>query len=211
MICVSVAHMFQLEEAIRSGAALIELRLDLIREEPAKIFPKLPKTIGTIVTCRPGIYVESERLELLRQGMRLGAKYVDIEIETSAATMEALNSAARKEGVSLIVSYHDFERTPDREDLESVMIACYEKGGEIAKIATQVNAPDDIRNLLSLYDLPGKKLILGMGPLGRITRVMGPYLGAEFTFASATEGGGTAPGQLTVKQLNDIYKVINES
>jgi 3-dehydroquinate dehydratase-1 len=92
-----------------------------------------------------------------------------------------------------------------------VMIACYEKGGEIAKIATQVNAPYDIRNLLSLYDLPGKKVILGMGPLGRITRLMGPYLGAEFTFASAGEGGGTAPGQLTVKQLNDIYKVINES
>jgi 3-dehydroquinate dehydratase-1 len=211
MICVSVAHMFQLEEAIQSGAGLIELRLDLIREEPSKIFPKLPKTMGTIVTCRPGIYEESERLELLKQGMRLGATYVDIEIETSAETMAVLHGAARKEGVSLIVSYHDFERTADREDLESVMIACYEKGGEIAKIATQVNAPDDIRNLLGLYDLPGKKVILGMGTLGRITRVMGPYLGAEFTFASAGAGGGTAPGQLTVKQLNDIYKVINES
>ena len=203
--------MYQLEEAIHSEAGLIELRLDLIREEPSKIFPKLPKTQETIVTCRPGIFEESERLELLRQGMRLGAKYVDIEIETSAATMEALVGDARREGVSLIVSYHDFERTADREDLESVMIACYEKGGDIAKIATLVNAPEDIRNLLSLYELPGRKVILGMGPLGRITRVMGPYLGAEFTFASAGEGGGTAPGQLTVKQLKDIYKVINES
>jgi 3-dehydroquinate dehydratase I len=211
MICVSVAHMFQLDEAIRSGAGLIELRQDLIREEPSKIFPKLPKTMGIIVTCRPGIYEEGERLELLKQWMRLGAKYVDIELETTAEMMAALRSVALKEGVSLIVSYHNFERTADREDLESVMIACYEKGGEIAKIATHVNAPDDIRNLLSLYDLPGKKVILGMGPLGRITRVMGPYLGAEFTYASAGAGGGTAPGQLTVKQLNDIYKVISKS
>lgn len=211
MICVSVAHMSGLDEAINSGAGLIELRLDLIRESPAKLFPLLPKAIETIVTCRSGVYGDSERVELLKAGMKLGATYVDIEIETSAADMEILNSAARQAGTTVIISYHNFKRTVDREDLESVMIACYEKGGEIAKIATQVNAPEDIRNLLSLYDLPGKKVILGMGPQGRITRVMGPYLGAEFTFVSTAEGGETAPGQLTVKQLNDIYKVIDES
>ena len=95
--------------------------------------------------------------------------------------------------------------------MESLMIACYEKGGTIAKIATQVNGPEDIRNLLSLYHLPGRKVILGMGPQGRITRVMGPYLGAEFTFASTGQGGETAPGQLTVKQLSELYKVIDGS
>lgn len=211
MICVSVAHMSGLDEAIHSGAGLIELRLDLIRESPSKLFPLLPKAIETIVTCRPGVYADSERVELLKAGMKLGATYVDIEIETSAEDMELLNSAAEQSGTSVIISYHNFKRTADREDLESVMIACYEKGGEIAKIATRVNAPEDIRNLLSLYDLPGKKVILGMGPQGRITRVMGPYLGAEFTFASTGEGGETAPGQLTLKQLNELYKVIDES
>lgn len=211
MICVSVAHMSHLDGAIRSGAGLIELRLDLMGEAPSKIFPQIPKTVQTIVTCRPGIYEEAERVDLLIQGMQLGAKYVDIEIETSVRDMELLSAAARETGVSLIISYHDFERTADREELESVMIACYEKGGDIAKIATWVSAPDDIRNLLSLYELPGKKVILGMGPKGRITRVMGPYMGAEFTFASTGEGESTAPGQLTVKQLNDIYKVIDKS
>ncbi|MCK4880003.1 MAG: type I 3-dehydroquinate dehydratase [Bacteroidales bacterium] len=211
MICVSVAHISGLDQAIKSGAGLIELRLDLIREPPSKLFPLLPKAVETIVTCRPGVYRDSERVELLKAGMKLGATYVDIEIETSAEDMELLNSAAEQAGTSVIISYHNFKRTVDREDLESVMIACYEKGGEIAKIATRVNAPEDIRNLLSLYDLPGKKVILGMGPKGRITRVMGPYLGAEFTFASTGAGGETAPGQLTVKQLNELYKVIDES
>ena len=211
MICVSVAHISGLDQAIHSGAGLIELRLDLIREPPSKLFPLLPKAVETIVTCRPGVYSDSERVELLKAGMKLGATYVDIEIETSAEDMELLNSAAEQAGTSVIISYHNFKRTIDREDLESVMIACYEKGGEIAKIATRVNAPEDIRNLLSLYDLPGKKVILGMGPKGRITRVMGPYLGAEFTFASTGAGGETAPGQLTVNQLNELYKVIDES
>ena len=211
MICVSVAHMSGLSEAIDSGAGMLELRLDLIKEAPSKLFPLIPKAISSILTCRPGVFSDAKRVELLQEGMKQGADYVDIEIETPAGDMELLINAARLSGCKVIISYHNYLRTADREDLESVMLACYEKGGEIAKIATLVNAPEDIRNLLSLYDLPGKKVILGMGPQGRITRVMGPYLGAEFTFASTGEGGETAPGQLSVKQLNEIYKVIGQS
>jgi 3-dehydroquinate dehydratase type I len=211
MICVSVAHISGLEEAVKSGAGLLELRLDLIRESPEKLFSGIPKNVETIVTCRAGVYKNQERIELLQAAMKLGATYVDLELETPPGEMEGLTSTAAKERTRIIVSYHNFKRTADREDLESLMIACYEKGGEIAKIATKVNAPEDIRNLLSLYDFPGKKVILGMGPLGRITRVVAPYLGAEFTFASTTEAGETAPGQLSVKQLKDLYKVIDNS
>ena len=190
---------------------MIELRLDLIKEPPSELLPLIPGNLETILTCRPGVYSEEERTNLLNAGMKLGVSYVDLEIETPAGQMEALTRAARQSGTGVIVSYHNFERTADREDLESVMIACYEKGGEIAKIATQVNAPEDVRNLLSLYDLPGKKVIVGMGPKGSITRVMGPYLGAAFTFASVEKGGETAPGQLTVQQLNEIYNMIDKS
>ncbi len=211
MICVSLAHISGLDEAIHSGAGMIELRLDLIREHPSKILPLIPKNMETIVTCRGGVYSESEGMELLKAGIKLGASYVDMEIETPAEQMELLKNAAIQAGSRIILSYHNFKRTSDREDLESLMIACFEKGADIAKIATWVNAPEDIRNLLSLYEFPGKKVILGMGPMGRITRVMGPYLGAAFTFASPGDGGETAPGQLTVNQLNEIYKVIDES
>lgn len=211
MICVSLAHMAGLDAAINSGAGMIELRLDLIREHPSKLLPLIPKNMETIVTCRGGVFPESEGMELMKSGILLGASYVDLGIETPADQMELLQNAAREAGCGVILSYHDFERTSDREDLESLMLACYEKGADIAKIATLVNAPEDIRNLLSLYGFPGKKVILGMGSMGRITRVMGPYLGAAFTFASLDEEGETAPGQLTVKQLNEIYKVIDES
>jgi 3-dehydroquinate dehydratase type I len=211
MICVSLAHISGLDEAIHSGAGLIELRLDLIKEAPSKLLPLIPKDIETIVTCRPGVYGEAERIELLKAAIKEGAGYVDIEIETAADQMEDLISSAKQSGCRIILSYHNFERTADREDLESLMISCYERGAEIAKIACQVNAAEDIRNLLSLYDVPGKKVILGMGSMGRISRVIGPYLGAAFTFASPGDGGETAPGQLTVKQLNEIYKVIDES
>jgi 3-dehydroquinate dehydratase-1 len=200
-----------LKEALDSGALLLELRLDLIREHPSKLYPLIPGSIQSIVCCRPGHYSDVERVKLLQDGMKLGADYVDIEIDAAAADLQQLVATAKETGTRIIISYHDFKRTADREDLESVMIACYEKGGEIAKIATQVNAPEDIRNLISLYDLPGRKVILGMGKQGRITRLLGPYLGAEFTFASAGENRETAPGQFSLKELRDIYKVIDES
>jgi len=54
-------------------------------------------------------------------------------------------------------------------------------------------------------------VVIGMGEKGRITRVMAPFLGAEFTFASPESGGETAPGQLSVNQLNELFNVINQS
>jgi len=211
MICVSISDMSGLQEAIQAGAELLELRLDLIDEHPSRLFPLVSGKAEILIACRPGVYKESKRIELLLAGMKLGADYVDIEIETGAGDLELLLDAAAQSGTTVIISYHNFNKTLERIELEALMLTCYEKGGEIAKIACQVNTSEDIRNLLSLYSLPGKKIILGMGPEGRITRVTGPYLGAEFTFASIDEEEETAPGQLSVKQLNLIYKVIDEA
>ena len=44
-----------------------------------------------------------------------------------------------------------------------------------------------------------------MGEAGQISRVMGPLLGSAFYYAPLDEGVGTAPGQLTKKQLEAIW------
>jgi len=211
MICVSVSHRDQLEKAIASGAAMLELRLDLIGENPDRLFPAIPKSIQTVVTCRPGIHKEEERAALLKHGLELGAAFVDVETESSDVFLNNIKQCAELNHAKVIVSYHNFERTPGLEDLESVMIGCFERGGDLAKIATRVHGTADILNLIALFGLPGQKVILGMGPLGRILRIVGPYLGGAFTFASLEEGKETAPGQLSIKEMNDIYKVIDKS
>jgi len=143
--------------------------------------------------------------------MDLGATFIDIEIESSDAHVSQLISHARKCQTGVIISYHNFEETPDRTEMTDIITQCYERGGDVAKLATQVNSKKDLRSLVSLYDIPGRKVIVGMGREGRITRIMAPHLGAEFTFAAAGDGSETAPGQLSVNQLKEIYKVINES
>jgi 3-dehydroquinate dehydratase type I len=74
-----------------------------------------------------------------------------------------------------------------------------------------VNEPDDLARLVSLYSQPGRKVVIGMGEMGRISRVAARYLGAEFTFVSVEVGSETAPGQLSLAELESIFKLIDHS
>ncbi len=211
MICVSISGIDQLPALLESGVTLMELRLDLIREDPDHIYKQIPDHVKTIATCRPEGYSESERIRLLKTCMDLGANFIDVEIESSDDYLTTLTAYAQQCGAKTIISYHNFEATPEKKELEDLLQKCYERGGDVAKIAVQVNTLEDVHHLLGIYKLPGKKVVLGMGKLGRITRLMGPYLGAEFTFGAPGTGIETAPGQFSYNQLTDIYKVIDES
>jgi 3-dehydroquinate dehydratase-1 len=211
MICVSISRIDQLKGVLESGGLLLELRLDLIKEEPESIYQLIPKYLKTIATCRPENYSETDRIELLKNCMDMGATYIDVEIESADETLALLTDYAKSCSTETIISYHNFSSTPPLPELEKILQKCFEKGGDVAKIAVQANTLKDVHHLLGLYKLPGKKVVLGMGKQGRISRLMGPYLGAEFTFAAPDGGSETAPGQFTYKQLTDIYKVIDES
>ena len=211
MICISVGKRSQLADIELLKVDFIELRLDLIQGDPEELFSLLPDDLSIIATCRPGVYSESQRASLLKECINLGSSFIDIEIESSASYVDELSSFASLKGSGVIVSYHNFQQTPDPAELQRILKTCYAMGGNIAKIATQVNDQQDIRKLLSLFEVEGRKVVVGMGSMGRITRIMSPYLGAEFTFASISREGETAPGQLTVTQLKEIYNMIDVS
>lgn len=208
MICVSISHREQITGVLNSGADLIELRLDLMGQRPDQIFPGIPEGVRTVVTCRPGEFSQEERAGMFVTAIRLGASYVDLEVESEDEFARRVSDAARAEGCQVIYSYHNFESTPGKEELQNILTQCFERGGDVAKIATAVRSGEDVTNLFSLFSLPGRKVVLGMGEQGRITRVAGPYLGGEFTFASPGDGQETAPGQLSLSQLQTIYKMI---
>lgn len=211
MICVSISSLGEIRKLTGMALELIELRLDLMDADPGEIYPVIPSGLKTIATCRPGRQKDAKRSDLLKAAIDLGANMVDIELEAEGSYLEELHGHAKEKGAEVIVSYHQFDATPDREFLAAQYQRCLERGGDIAKVATQIQDRQDLLNLLSLYQLPGRKVILGMGPLGRVSRVIAPYLGSEFTFASPGSGLETAPGQLDFRQLTEIYKVIDQS
>ena len=176
MICISISESSQLYPCIKEGAQLVELRLDLIGLHPSELFSKIPDGIKTVVTCREGIYSEEERMDLLNAAIEKGANYVDMELESSEKFVLGILPVAEAHGCEVIFSHHDFQGTPGIIELKSKMESCFERGGAIAKIATQIHTQEDVINLLYLYSHPGRKIILGMGDAGRITRVAAPLL-----------------------------------
>jgi 3-dehydroquinate dehydratase len=47
-----------------------------------------------------------------------------------------------------------------------------------------------------------------MGPLGVVSRVLGPLVGGDFTYAAIEMGRESAQGQLTVSDLSRIYEMM---
>jgi 3-dehydroquinate dehydratase type I len=211
MICISISHIDEIPALQAQEVELAELRLDQINREPEEIYSLVPSGWKTIATCRPEEVDEEKRLRWLTSSMDLGAQYIDIELESTVEYIKALRTHAGSCGTQLIISYHNFEETPGHDLLARNLESCFERGGDIAKIATAVHSTEDLLHLIRLYELPGKKVVIGMGGMGRILRLMAPYLGAEFTYASPRKGVETAPGQLDLGQLLGIYKMIDES
>ncbi len=161
-----------------------------------------------MATCRPGSESEDHRLSLLLAAVAAGAGYVDIELEADGEFRESIIDAARAAGAAVIVSHHDYAGTPGPEELHGIVEACFAAGADVAKLACQARNARDAARLLGLLDDPRRLVVIGMGPEGMITRVAGPVLGGEFTFASLREGAETAPGQLSAVELERRMQVL---
>lgn len=211
MICVSISSFDEIAVLLTREVELVELRLDQIGREPEEIYSMVPAAWKTIATCRPEPYDEDTRLKWLKSSMDQGALYIDVELESTEDYWNNLKNHAKGTGTRLIMSYHNFKETPGWDQLTRQLELCFERGGDIAKLATMVHTREDLLHLIRLYEMPGRKVVIGMGEMGRILRIVAPYLGAEFTFASPRKGLETAPGQFDLRQLSGIYKMIDES
>ena len=212
MICVAlqesdVQKCLQILETVE----MAEIRIDLAKlsiQDVYEIFSKSTKKL--IATCRPDKYSDESRMELLKTAIVSGAAYVDIEIESATEfTTELVNFAKHHETV-VIISYHNFKKTPSSVELSSIIQTCFQLGADIAKIATMILTLQDNARLLALYDTSRSVVALGMGQLGKMTRVVAPFLGAPFTFAALDEASATAPGQITAVQLKTVQQKISE-
>ena len=131
----------------------------------------------------------------MKTAVRAGARYVDVEIESSKEFIEDIKKTALENKCDLIISYHNYEETPDLKELVAIVAECFLLGADVAKAACMVIENKDNATILSLFRQGRRIIALGMGEKGKITRIAGPILGAEFTFAAPDQGEGTAPGR----------------
>jgi len=209
MICVSLAET-TVEKCIDSlrGIDFAEIRLDKMQveiEDINKIFSYHPKLIAT---CRAGTMDDDMRITMLKSAIEAGAAFVDIEVESNAQFRNAILEKARSSGCRVIVSYHNFEKTPKKSNLEHIISQCFESGADVAKIACMVHSEKDNALLLGLLNEERPLVVVGLGEKGKICRIAAPFLGSPFTYASLSKGKETAEGQLDWETLQQIIQVL---
>jgi 3-dehydroquinate dehydratase-1 len=133
---------------------------------------------------------------------------VDIEVESDAQFRNAILEKARSLGCQVIVSYHNFKKTPKKSNLEHIISQCFESGADVAKIACMVHSEKDNALLLGLLNEERPLVVVGLGEKGKICRIAAPFLGSPFTYASLSKGKETAEGQLDWETLQQIIQAL---
>ena len=150
--------------------------------------------------------VEEQKL-LLSTAISNGADYVDLDLNDDAGLKKEIIALAEEHNCKVIISYHNYEETPDKEELLKIIDTCYAEGADIAKIATTANSLHDSARILGLYETDKPLAALAMGEKGKITRVSILGLGSLFSFAAVSEETKTAPGQLTVDEMSVFLNI----
>ena len=207
----------RLTTAYYRGVDIIEFRIDLLKkiekdyiiDHLRKIKEKGLKTILTIRAKWEGGGHEindKDRLKIFNYCIDL-IDYLDIEFSSMDIIKDVVD-LARRYGKDVIISFHDFDRTPSEEFLQKLIDKSFELGADITKLSLKVNSEDDVGRILSISyknKLLGRKLIaIGMGELGKITRVAGYFFGSIITYTYI--GKSVAPGQIEINKLLEELK-----
>jgi len=204
-----------LRKAEEKHADLIEFRLDYlenssgIRELASRT--RLLRIATNRRTGEGGRFRgrEPDRVRALLEAAGVGCEFVDIELATD--NVRDIVKKAKRLGAKVIVSYHDFQSTPNLQKLNMILKKQVNVGADICKIVSTANAFEDnlrILEFVSNSNRRGKVVSFAMGKLGVISRILCPVYGAPFTYASVERGAESAPGQLTLDEIRDIYRLM---
>jgi 3-dehydroquinate dehydratase / shikimate dehydrogenase len=217
------------------GADLVEYRVDVFFEDKQDSTDLLEDRIDRvldlvevsplpcIVTCRPhwegGEYHgdDDERVALY-EALGTSEKppaYIDVELATYTRSANirqkinlAVNHPEQKRAVStrLILSTHDFTGRPS--DLTRKIMAMQDEPAcSVVKVAYRARS---IRDNLELFEILADRqkptIALGMGEFGVMSRILAPKFGGFLTFASLRDESTTAPGQITIDELLNLYR-----
>ena len=213
MICVSIANCTP-EACLKAlvGIKAAEIRLEtIIGIDEAAVKWIFGSKAKLVATCRPGKMPVEKRKKLLLAAIGAGAAFVDIEVDTPDDYKQEIVEKANVKGCEVIVSFHDYEKTPVREELEQIIGWCFNSGADVAKIACKVNKKEDAARLLGLLDNERELIVIGMGDEGKIVRIVAPLLGSKIAYVSMCKGKESARGQMTTEEMEKATKAIQDA
>ena len=144
---------------------------------------------------------------MLKYAALLGAAYVDVEVLASPYFFAA-GGPPIPPTTRVILSHHDYARTPDPDALAQLIDDMHAAGADVAKIATTAVRDADAAAVLNLAATARAPTIaLAMGEAGVATRILAPKYGGHLTFGALGAGRASAPGQPTLADLVHRYRL----
>ncbi len=213
--CVSIAEKtpYKIKQVLKIAlkkSDYAEVRFDFLKiEQIPEALETIKKDLNKIVcTLRPktegGKFSgnEKERIAILKLIAEYNPFLLDVEFNTlkrNSSLVRYLKSTKTK----LLVSWHDFKKTPSSAELKKKMNQMTKFSFNV-KIVSTAKSTNDSSRMLELYSKKGRSNLISfaMGDLGRISRILCLYLGSPFTYVSL--GNPVAPGQFSVDEVKKI-------
>ncbi|MBI5411613.1 type I 3-dehydroquinate dehydratase [Candidatus Peregrinibacteria bacterium] len=206
----------KLREAKVVGADMVEIWLDHLSSPSGPPFGPL----SVLAVCKSpfekGFFrgSEAERAKILIAASRW-ANMIDIPLSMPEKLISRLSSLVTRHSslvtssCKIILSHHDFQKTPSDSALLRLARRMRNLGADIVKIACQARSQKDAWRMVVLASRLQKEgiphILIAMGKHGRISRVLTPLLGGAMMFAPVRKTAKTAPGQFTVAELRNFW------
>ncbi|HZZ41104.1 MAG TPA: type I 3-dehydroquinate dehydratase, partial [Acidobacteriaceae bacterium] len=224
-ICIAITGQTAEEMVGKASAALkdtsfIEFRLDYL-PKPAAALPALKEFLldnraaTAVATCRckenGGKFAGSNTaaLDILMKAAESGFQLVDVELESIEKLPKNTMQRLRDAGAAVILSFHDFKQTGDLDAVYARMAPFEPDFIKVVPTARSLTDNLKLMHFLERMEDRSKASIVGicMGEAGIISRVLGLRAGSAFTFAAASVGDETAPGQIAARTLLETYRI----
>lgn len=234
-ICISITGRNRME-IINQLNAVKDLRFDIV-EWRVDFFEELSDLIAIkeMLLDIDRILVNKPVLFTFRSSLEGGQKWIpadqysdliytaigtgvvdltDVELFLGDKFVENLITQVHRLGAKVIVSNHDFTKTPSKDKIVDRIKNMEYIGADIAKIAVMPKNKRDVLELMyatleveDRIDIP--VVTMSMGDLGMITRISGEIFKSAITFGAGYTA--SAPGQMPAQDLNQIISVIHKN
>ncbi len=224
-ICAAITgasseEMLEKAAEVANETTFLEFRLDYLPTPESELdalasFFQANGAATVIATCRlkenGGRFEGSKEagVEVLLKAAAAGFHLVDIELEAIEKLPKDTMDRLRKDGAAVMISHHDFEATGD---LDAVYQRIQPFAPDFIKMVPTARSLSDnlvlMKFLERMEDQTASSFVgICMGEPGIISRVLGLRAGSAFTFASASQGEETAPGQIAARTLIETYRI----
>ncbi len=221
-VCVAVIgsdpnEMAEKAETLARDNSFLEFRLDYL-SKPGLALARIKRFTeshpGTVVvaTCRRAVSGGKFRgsiasqLEILSKAAAAGCQLLDVELQT-ASKCRPEQLAKLRNRAAVLLSFHDFRGTKKLDETLEKMLTYPADFYKVVSTATTLTDNVTMIKFLANHGDRHSLVSMCMGEQGIISRVLGLRAGSLFTFAAASAGEETAPGQVTAQELRSVYRI----